>query len=102
MAAEGNVKPPQYVHALSWDTFFKIPRNLFDLRSIEGSVRSSENCEVLYQHWRLTVENYTARNLTKAEDKLPALAGLASVFRAQLNNTYCAGLFAGDFHRGLV
>ena len=50
----------------------------------------------------MVVQNYTSRNLTKQEDKLPALAVLTSAFQAQLDNPYHAGLFEHDLLRGLM
>lgn len=54
----------------------------------------SHSMETDYQSgWIEIVEEYTSRNLTKVEDKLPALAGLASRFKALTGFSYVAGLW---------
>ena len=56
----------------------------------------------LYNTWLQIIPNYTARNLTRQSDILPALAGLASIFQAYLGDRYLAGLWEGDLLRGLL
>ena len=55
-----------------------------------------------YLQWREIIEEYTKRNLTCWTDILPALSGLATVFESELNDLYCAGLWAGDLLSGLT
>ena len=57
--------------------------------------------ETMYMRWYGIIENYTFRNLTFAEDILPALGGLAVSFQIPLEGPYHAGLFSDDLHRGL-
>jgi hypothetical protein len=52
--------------------------------------------------WYIIVVEYTRCYLTKSTDKLPALAGLASIFRANTGYTYMAGLWEEDFRDGLL
>lgn len=54
--------------------------------------------------WRRAVEDYSSRNLTKATDKLPALAGLAAAMRDRKLKTcrYLAGLWEDDILCGLA
>ena len=40
------------------------------------------------------IENFTKRKLTKSEDKLPALSGLARVIAEETNDRYFAGIWA--------
>lgn len=49
--------------------------------------------------WRQAVQDYSSRHLTKATDKLPALAGLAAAVRRYKPATchYLAGLWEDDF-----
>ncbi|KAI8651876.1 HET domain-containing protein [Fusarium sp. Ph1] len=47
------------------------------------------------------VEEYTNRKLTVASDKLPAIAGIASILAPKLGQ-YLAGLWAHDIHSGLL
>lgn len=51
--------------------------------------------------WYRLVEEYCARRLTRAEDKLPALAGLASSIALCSGDTYLAGLWQSDILTGL-
>lgn len=51
--------------------------------------------------WISLVENYSHRKLTVEQDKLPAIAGLASVIIAETKDTYCAGLWAAHIYEDL-
>jgi len=52
--------------------------------------------------WYLIVTEYTLCCLTKASDKLPALSGLASIFKRNTSYKYLAGLWEEDFAGGLL
>jgi len=52
--------------------------------------------------WLCMVEQYTARKLTKEEDKLPALSGLARRMANITNDSYHAGLWRRDLAYGLA
>lgn len=52
--------------------------------------------------WHIIVVEYTRCYLTKPTDKLPALAGLASIFQANTGFTYLAGLWKEDIRDGLL
>ncbi|KAM7220218.1 Heterokaryon incompatibility protein (HET) domain containing protein [Rhypophila decipiens] len=54
-----------------------------------------------WMSWNNWVREYSTRSLTKATDKLPALAGIDAQF-ATLNRTYVAGLWREDLHVGLT
>ena len=58
--------------------------------------------DTLYMQWYTVIERYTLRDLTILEDRLPALASLASSFECLLADKYQAGLFANDLERGLL
>lgn len=48
----------------------------------------------LQDRWQVLVTDYSARDLSRPEDKLPALAGLAQAFLEQMpDNSYLAGLW---------
>lgn len=53
--------------------------------------------------WLSLVEDYSQRNLTRPEDKLPALSGLARVIAQATGDQYYAGLWAREsqFEQGL-
>lgn len=52
--------------------------------------------------WYEMLENYTTRNLTNGEDKLPALSGIASVMVKRTNDQYVAGLWENNINYGLL
>jgi hypothetical protein len=52
--------------------------------------------------WHIIVVEYTRCYLTKPTDKLAALAGLASIFRANTGFTYLTGLWKEDIRDGLL
>ncbi|EPE34410.1 hypothetical protein GLAREA_10104 [Glarea lozoyensis ATCC 20868] len=54
-----------------------------------------------YQTWREMVQRYSARDLTIASDRFPALSGLASEMSYLLNDEYIAGLWRNEIKSGL-
>ncbi|KAK4183864.1 heterokaryon incompatibility protein-domain-containing protein [Podospora australis] len=59
----------------------------------------------LYTQWTAMVSDYAERKLTVDGDKFPAISGLARRFSLALGvapEQYCAGLWRGDFVRGLL
>jgi hypothetical protein len=46
----------------------------------------------LLEHWDRIAASYSEMSLTKPEDKLPALSGLASEFQRALGFQYVAGI----------
>jgi len=55
-----------------------------------------------YTCWYRLVEDFTSRNLTYEEDRLPAIAGIAKRFGEAENDSYHAGLWRHDFIFGLL
>ncbi len=45
------------------------------------------------QMWREIVNSYSVRKLTRIEDKLPVLSGIAGLLKEFSGDTYCAGLW---------
>lgn len=45
------------------------------------------------QMWREIVNSYSVRKLTRIDDKLPALSGIAGLLEERSGDTYCAGLW---------
>lgn len=66
------------------------------LDSIKGLDKHS-----IYNLWHQAVTDYTSRKLTREEDTLPALAGLARIVSKYIDGEYFAGLWASDLRRGL-
>jgi hypothetical protein len=82
----------------SQEDFKKIDR--IEYASIlEGSASNQE----VYKYWyKKLVTPYSTRELTKLNDRLPALSGLASKFSLRLNDSYVAGLWERDLITGLT
>ncbi|KAF4453702.1 hypothetical protein F53441_3711 [Fusarium austroafricanum] len=51
--------------------------------------------------WETVIESYSHRSLSEPRDKLPALSGLAQVYRKATMDTYLAGLWRGWLLYGL-
>ncbi|KAK5123292.1 hypothetical protein LTR85_002722 [Meristemomyces frigidus] len=56
----------------------------------------------LYDSWYMLVERYSARSLTKVEDKLPALSGVAHEMAKLSGDQYLAGLWRSDLASSLL
>ncbi|KAL2065579.1 hypothetical protein VTL71DRAFT_3249 [Oculimacula yallundae] len=52
--------------------------------------------------WNRIVQDYTSRCLTNEMDKLPAVSGLAEVYRQATNHTYMAGLWRETLLKNLL
>jgi len=55
-----------------------------------------------YRCWYKIVEEFTSRNLTYEEDRLPAIAGIAKRFGKAVDDSYHAGLWRRDMMSGLL
>ncbi|KLU88827.1 hypothetical protein MAPG_07810 [Magnaporthiopsis poae ATCC 64411] len=56
----------------------------------------------LYRQWYDMIEQYTDKDLTKSEDRLPAIWALAQRFQDVTGNEYCSGLWKEDLLTGLL
>ncbi|PMD40055.1 HET-domain-containing protein [Hyaloscypha variabilis F] len=56
----------------------------------------------LAEHWHEIVQLYTDATLTRAEDKLVAISGVAKQILKGANDAYFAGLWRSDFIRSLL
>jgi hypothetical protein len=66
-------------------------------------VGTSDERQRLYNSWYDLVTEYTKCRLTVASDIFPAISGIASTFeRAIVGESFLAGLWKGDLHRGLL
>lgn len=52
--------------------------------------------------WYNLVSDYVTRDLTNRNDIFPSISGLAREIERQTSNTYAAGIWLEDFHRGLL
>ncbi|KAL1610764.1 hypothetical protein SLS60_002434 [Paraconiothyrium brasiliense] len=56
----------------------------------------------LYRQWYDLVNDYTRRNLSHSNDRLPGIWALAEKFQAISGDDYCAGLWRKDLLNGLL
>ncbi|CBX92002.1 hypothetical protein LEMA_P047080.1 [Plenodomus lingam JN3] len=63
---------------------------------------ASKKAHTIWQAWQRIVEQYSARNLTVASDKLPAISGIASKIRKATHSDYLAGLWRGNLALDLL
>ncbi|KAH6711612.1 heterokaryon incompatibility protein-domain-containing protein [Leptodontidium sp. MPI-SDFR-AT-0119] len=70
--------------------------------SQEPPITEHSNLKERYDRWFKVVEEYSRLSLTRQSDRLIALIGVATVFQAELGDDYLAGLWKGDFARGLL
>ena len=55
-----------------------------------------------FKEWYKLVQIYSAKKLTRNDDRLPAIAGLATRFHSMCHTPYLAGLWEEDVMRGLL
>ncbi|MCJ1469471.1 hypothetical protein MMC07_008104 [Pseudocyphellaria aurata] len=90
---------------LSEDGRDVLPHHYFKSSSILRSDKVSTSHQLkrsMYLDWYDMVGKYTQRDLTNAEDILPALSGLARVFARRTGDRYLAGLWERDLKTGLL
>jgi hypothetical protein len=64
---------------------------------------SLDNVALMHHKWRDLVEEYSVMDLTKASDKLPAIAGLASDMKLRrVDSQYLWGLWSDSLHEDLL
>lgn len=56
----------------------------------------------LYESWQNTMQDYSARLLTRPDDKFAALAGVTQMFQGVVKDEPLAGLWKKDLCRGLL
>jgi hypothetical protein len=78
-----------------------ISENALSTRS-ERAMATSVSNQLWSYAWTRLIEEYSRRELTRAEDKLPALAGIARTISACSGDTYLAGLWRGSILETLL
>jgi hypothetical protein len=78
-----------------------LTREFPTLNKVLASWSASEKDESRHDRWYKLVEEYTGRNLTRDQDKLPALSGLANLMAAKTGDVYVAGLWKRDVIKDL-
>jgi len=71
-------------------------------RYLSSEPEPSEEISAQCKLWYKMLEAYTRCDLTKSEDKLPALAGLANAFSRRSGFSYTAGIWEQDLEMGLL
>ncbi|KAM0276006.1 hypothetical protein ACHAQH_007176 [Verticillium albo-atrum] len=71
-----------------------------DLAGTDSPDRQARRDE--YSAWYTLTDHYSNRDLTVGDDKLPAISGLAHVFRSFREDQYLAGIWRGDLPLGLL
>jgi hypothetical protein len=61
---------------------------------VEAKSDESDNKQAIRMLWYNLLRNYSGRLLTKASDRLPAMSGLAQIFKDLLQDEYVAGLWS--------
>ena len=99
-------------HTLTWrcraasfsvdDWYFEDRDHLDSDESLAQDITVSRGQWEVSRKWNTIVELYTARALTVSEDKLPALAALATVFSPVLGPTYLAGIWESALPTALL
>lgn len=70
--------------------------------SLDEWSNSLKNTETAMQRWYELMEEYSLRDLTYQQDRLPAICGLARDVSDRLGLEYVAGLWASDLQKGLL
>lgn len=71
-------------------------------RFIYASIHKMQSPRAVYRYWQnIVASDYSKRELTQGQDKLPALSGIASVVSKQTGSDYVAGLWADNLIRDL-
>jgi hypothetical protein len=97
-----------YCHFLSHSGFYRKGRSdtLFPSTAPRNSLSCASDAEKKQLRWQAVLNAYSRLTLTRPEDKLPALAGLARAFSQQLGNgkedEYIAGLWRSTLLENLI
>lgn len=84
---------------------YKIEKNIkVDFWAPDGSVLNDTQAvrRHAYSFWVDAVEAYTPKKLTRDEDKIVAIAGIAKMVQHALKDDYIAGLWMGNLLQGLL
>lgn len=75
---------------------------LRDPVSYSYSLRNLTSTESARSPWLQLIQNYTKLGITKIEDRLPALSGLAKMIQSKTADTYVTGLWRSSMVEGLA
>jgi hypothetical protein len=100
--ASTEIRPTLLQPLLDIRELHRIPHKSLPLRIDYGIRFQLEGDPATLAWWYAQVSDYAARQLTFKKDRFPAIAGLASEFAKRTGYHYMAGIWAEDFHRGLL
>lgn len=75
---------------------------VWNAKSQAISARNSSRSLTRFEQWTLVIEQCTSRELTLAEDRLPAIAGIAERMQASPEDQYVAGLWKSTLPGSLL
>jgi hypothetical protein len=84
------------------DTIVPIVRNRLPKSWASMFLPNFKRPDKIQKHWECIVEQYTRSQLTKSEDKLIALSGIARIMHSNHGQTYVAGLWRHALLKGLL
>jgi len=64
--------------------------------------KKSKRSEAVWEAWHRIVEQYSTRDLTVSDDKLPAISGIAAKIQAATESMYIAGLWQDNLASDLL
>ncbi|KPM46106.1 hypothetical protein AK830_g423 [Neonectria ditissima] len=80
----------------------RLRQALYSTPAATGASRSSSRHASHFNIWYTMLEEYGDRELTFVADNIPALSGIAAMFRQAYGTTYLAGLWKEDLSFGLA
>ncbi|KAH8656012.1 heterokaryon incompatibility protein-domain-containing protein [Tricladium varicosporioides] len=93
---------PTLLQSLTIRELHRIPHKSLPPRLDYDVGLQAEGDSATLRWWYTQVSDYVARQLTFKKDRFPAIAGLANEFAKRTGYRYMAGIWAEDFHRGLL
>lgn len=92
--------PPEEDHRFTLPPRFSMPCRF--RRGSYGRIEAKNRSWSAIEEWLQIVERYSRCDLTAESDKLPAIAGIASIFQKRTGYSYFAGMWSEDIHCGLL
>ncbi|KAJ4217214.1 hypothetical protein NW759_009161 [Fusarium solani] len=92
---------PRYYHEWNWGTERQLPTSsIYD--PPPAAPRYLHDVWTLKYGWEMAVEDFNATAMTRPEDKLPAIAGVAARISRLTNDDYVAEFFKSQLPHGLL
>lgn len=85
-----------------WDCFEGYGNELSSRKMEPAKLQRNVDGQRNEMSWKDIVEHFTSRKITKDQDRLPALAGIADLHRQKTGFTYLAGIWLEDIPNALL